>query len=220
MGLGRPDGQMSRALRGRELHVAACPLCGLISRGPRQDLHPECARCGKALYLRKPDSVARTWALLIAAAIVYVPANMLPIMRTETLFDTRDDTILGGVLALWRGGSWDLAIIVFLASVVIPLAKIGTLATLAASVQFRWPMDRRQRTRLYRLIEWIGQWSMLDIFVLVLLVALVQFSSLARVAPGAGAIAFGAVVVLTMLAAQAFDPRLIWDSREEPHGDA
>lgn len=205
---------MSTAIRARELRVIGCPACGLVCRAAPPGANIECPRCTCALHARKPHSIGRTWALLIASALLYLPANALPIMHTTTLFDDRHDTIVGGVLTLWAAGSWDLALIVFLASVVVPLAKIGILSVLLLSVQFGWLSGRRRRTRLYRLVEWIGQWSMLDIFVVVLLVALVQFSTLARVEPGPGAIAFGAVVVLTLLAAQSFDPRLIWDAAD------
>jgi paraquat-inducible protein A len=209
----------------RALGLIGCPLCGLVCRLPRgaggeqvQDL--ACPRCDQPLHARKPDSLARTWAFLITAVLVYVPANTLPIMNTRTLFDERQDTIMSGVFALWGAGSWELALVVFVASVVVPLGKIAALVVLLFSVHFRWPTGRRRRTRLFGLVEWIGQWSMLDVFVVVLMVALVQFSTLARIEPGPGAAAFGAVVVLTMLAAQSFDPRLIWDAAEDgPDGE-
>lgn len=201
-------------LTARELGVLRCTVCALVCRAPEQDLEVECPRCGQALHARKPDSLARTWAFLATAILLYVPANALPIMHTKTLFDERQDTIISGVLALWAKGSWDLALIVFVASIVVPLAKIAVLIVLLLSVQFGWVTGRRRRTRLFRLVEWVGQWSMLDIFVVVLMVALVQFSTLARIDPGPGAAAFGAVVVMTMFAAQSFDARLIWDAAE------
>lgn len=210
----------------RALGLIGCPLCGMVCRLPRghaaADDEPAlaCPRCDQPLHARKPNSVARTWAFLITAVIMYVPANMLPIMNTRTLFDERQDTIISGVFALWAAGSWELALVVFVASVVVPLAKIAVLVVLLFSVHFRWPTGRRRRTQVFGLVEWIGQWSMLDVFVVVLMVALVQFSTLARIEPGPGAAAFGAVVVLTMLSAQAFDPRLIWDAAEEAREDA
>lgn len=203
----------------RELGVIQCHACGLLCRLAPEGTEVECPRCGWDLHPRKPASLARTWALLIAATLVYIPANLLPIMRTKTLFKDRYDTIVSGVVTLWNAGSWDLATIVFVASVVVPLAKIAILAVLLLSVQKGWLSGRRRRTHLYRMVEWVGQWSMLDIFVVVLLVALVQFSTFAQVQPGPGAIAFGAVVVLTMLAAQSFDPRLIWDAAEGSKDD-
>lgn len=206
---------MSRAT-GREHGIVACPICALVTTGVGAAENPACRRCGCSLRVRKPDSVARTWAFLIAATLAYIPANLLPILHTSTLLGDRSDTVLSGILSLWDGGSWDLAFIVFFASVVIPLAKIGCLAALLLSIQFRWTGRCRERTELYRLVHWIGPWSMLDIFVIVLLVALVQFASMAQVQPGSGAIAFGALVVLTMLAAQSFDPRLMWDAASDP----
>jgi paraquat-inducible protein A len=206
--------------------LLGCSLCGLVCRRPApggnddpETLELNCPRCGQRLHARKPDSLARTWALLITAILVYVPANTLPIMNTRTLFDERKDTIISGVFALWTAGSWELAIVVFVASIVVPLVKIAALIVLLFSVHSRWPTGRRRRTRAFGILEWIGQWSMLDVFVVVLMVALVQFSTLAHIEPGPGAAAFGAVVVLTMLAAQSFDPRLIWDAAEEEGHD-
>lgn len=207
------------AVTARAIGVLGCPVCGLVCRAAPPDAEVECPRCGQALHARKPDSVARTWAFLLAAILVYIPANTLPIMRTYTLLEDRQDTIVSGVIALWAGGSWDLALIVFIASVVVPIAKIAVLAVLLLSVQFGWLTGRRRRTRLFRLVEWVGQWSMLDIFVVVLMVALVQFSTLARIDAGPGAAAFGTVVVMTMFAAHAFDARLIWDAAERPQSD-
>lgn len=210
---------MSGVRTARALGLIGCPLCGMVCRLPRTLAAADtpalsCPRCEQPLHVRKPNSLARTWAYLITAVVMYVPANALPIMNTRTLFDERQDTIVSGVLALWGAGSWELALVVFVASVVVPLAKIAALVVLLFSVHFRWPTGRRRRTQVFGLVEWIGQWSMLDVFVVVLMVALVQFSTLARIEPGPGAAAFGAVVVLTMLSAQSFDPRLIWDAAE------
>jgi len=173
--------------------------------------HMACVRCGTALHVRKPDSINRTWALLIAAMILYIPANLLPVMVTQSLFGAQDDTIMSGVVLFWTSGSKGLAIIIFIASVVVPMLKLGVLALLAFTAQRRSRWRPRQRTILYRMVEFIGRWSMLDIFVVTLTVALVRFKSLAVITAGPGALAFGAVVVLTMLAAMQFDPRLIWD---------
>jgi paraquat-inducible protein A len=204
----------------REMGLIGCPLCGLVCRAPRVADTDEvqrlaCPRCEQTLHARKPDSLVRTWAFLVTAVLVYVPANLLPIMTTRTLLDERQDTIVSGFFALWGAGSWELALVVFVASLVVPLGKIAALVVLLFTVHFRWPSGRRRRTRVFAMVESIGQWSMLDVFVVVLMVALVQFSTLARIEPGPGAAAFGAVVVLTMLAAQSFDPRLIWDAAEE-----
>jgi len=155
--------------------------------------------------------VSRCWALLIAAYILYIPANLLTIMETGSLLSYRRDTIISGVFELWRTGSWVIAIIVFIASVTIPLLKLISLTLLLVSVQLRSRWRPRQRTQLYRLVELVGRWSMLDIYVVTLLAALVQLGSMATVKAGPGALAFGAVVVLTMFASMQFDPRLIWD---------
>lgn len=190
--------------------LARCHACGLL--GP---LAPgRCARCASPLHARIPGSLGRVWAFVIAAAILYVPANLLPIMTTETLFDRQSDTILSGVAYLWHSGSWPLALIVFIASVAVPMLKLLSLVLLAVSVQWRLDWDPLQRTKLYRLVELVGKWSMVDIFVVALLGALVQLQSLAAITAGPAALAFAAVVVLTMFAAMSFDPRLIWDSME------
>ena len=187
----------------------------MVSRAPPPGCDAHCSRCGAALHTRKPASLARTWAFLLAAAILYVPANILPIMDTSSLFGTERNTILSGVAFLWTSGSWVLATLVFFASIVVPLAKMLSLTLLAASVQMRAAWHPRTRTRLYRVIEFAGRWSMLDIYVVTILVALVQISTLASIRAGPGAAAFGAVVVLTMFAAASFDPRLIWDTQGE-----
>jgi paraquat-inducible protein A len=195
------------------LGLYACHACGLVSQSTdaaRVDV--ACPRCGARLHPRKPNSIARTCALLIAAAILYIPANFLPVMETGSLFGAQRDTIMSGVVYLWVSGSWPLAILVFLASIVVPLVKLITLTLLVASVQFRWDWLPRERTRLFRMIEFIGRWSMLDIYVVTILVALVRLQTLATIKAGPGAIAFGAVVVLTMFASMSFDPRLMWDN--------
>jgi len=135
-------------------------------------------------------------------------------MQTSSLFGFQRDTIMSGIVYLWTSGSWPLAVIVFIASFLVPLGKLLALAFLLVSVQRGWRFARRERTMVYRVVEIIGRWSMLDIFVMTLLVALVQVRSLAQIRAEPGAMAFGAVVVLTMLAALSFDPRLIWDARD------
>jgi len=197
------------------LGLCSCHVCGLITQAPAERDEANCSRCGARLYLRKPNSIARTWALLIAAFILFIPANLLPVMETGSLFGAQQDTIISGVIYLWVSGSWPLAALVFFASIVVPLAKLITLTLLTASVQFHAKWLPYERTRLYRMIEFIGRWSMLDIYVVTLLAALVRLQSLATIKAGPGAIAFGAVVVLTMLASMAFDPRLMWDNTKE-----
>jgi paraquat-inducible protein A len=189
----------------------SCHVCNLVSRREARAVSVHCPRCGASLHFRKPGSLSRCWALLIAAYILYIPANLLTIMETGSLFSYRKDTIISGVFELWRTGSWVIAVIVFIASVTIPLLKLISLTLLLVSVQRRSRWHPRQRTRLYRLVELVGRWSMLDIYVVTLLAALVHLGSMATVKAGPGALAFGAVVVLTMFASMQFDPRLIWD---------
>jgi paraquat-inducible protein A len=198
--------------------LQVCHSCRLLSRAVPGAQAQTCPRCGAALHVRKPDSIARTWAFLIASVILYIPANVLPIMDTGSLFGSQKDTILSGVVYLWHSGSWELAALVFIASIVVPLAKIMVLVFLLFSVQLRSRWQPQQRTRLYRLVELAGRWSMLDIYVITILVALVQLKALATISAGPAAVAFGAVVVLTMLAAMSFDPRLIWDPLEDTDG--
>ncbi|MBE0621817.1 MAG: paraquat-inducible protein A [Burkholderiales bacterium] len=206
---------MSAAPTAARLGLLACEVCRLVSRAPALGGDAHCPRCSATLHARKPASLARTWAFLITAMILYVPANMLPIMDTSSLFGTQRDTILSGVAFLWTSGSFVLALLVFFASIMVPLAKMIALTVLAASVQMRAAWHPRTRTRLYRVIEFAGRWSMLDIYVVTLLVALVHVSTFASIHAGPGAAAFGAVVVLTMFAATSFDPRLIWDTLGE-----
>lgn len=194
------------------------PMSGPIPPASTHAAVGTCPRCEAALHFRKPNSIGRTWALLLSAFLLYIPANLLPIMETRSLFGVQDDTILSGVVFLWVEGSWPLALLVFVASIVVPLFKLLALTSLAISVQRRSAWHPLQRTRLYRLIEVIGRWSMLDIYVVALLVALVQIQSFAAISAGPGAAAFGAVVVLTLAAARSFDPRLIWDHVEEYSG--
>ncbi|KQV91227.1 paraquat-inducible protein A [Massilia sp. Root351] len=208
------DSPMRCAALAGGAHPLACHACGLVAadkgaHGPGQRQH--CARCGSTLHRRLPDSIGRTWALLLGAAILYIPANLLPVMHTRSLFGKEDDTIISGVVYFWNSGSPALAAIIFIASIVVPVAKLGALALLAYTSQRGSRWRPRQRTVLYRMVEFVGRWSMLDIFVITLTVALVRFSSLAVITAGPGALAFCAVVVLTMLASMQFDPRLIWD---------
>jgi paraquat-inducible protein A len=169
------------------------------------------------LHRHKPDALQRATAYLVAAVVLYVPANTLPIMITSSVIDGRGrHTILGGILELWHTGSWDLALIVFIASIAVPILKIASLGLLVFSARSRSLWRQAERASLYRLVETVGHWSMLDVFVVVLLVGMVRFGAVASVEPAAGLLAFGAVVVLTMLASASFDPRLIWP---EPTAD-
>ena len=211
------DSPVTAASRG----YFSCHTCGLLSKGSAAGGIFHCPRCAAELHFRKPDSVARSWALLIAAYIMYIPANLLPMMETSSLFGSQDDTIMSGVIYLWRSGSWDLALIVFIASIMVPFMKLIAMTLLLITVQRRSVWQPLQRTKLYRIVEFVGRWSMLDIYVVTILAALVQIGSLATIKAGPAALAFGAVVVLTMFSAMQFDPRLIWDPlhKERPeHG--
>lgn len=199
----------------RSQGLAACECCGLLSRTRHpQGLAPCCPRCGCALHERKPRSVQHTVAYLIAAVLLYIPANLLPVMTTVSVFGPYEHTLLGGIGELWASGSPGLAVIVFIASIAVPMLKIGVLALLAWTARRASRWRQQGRARLYRLIESVGHWSMLDVFVVVLLVGMVDFGAFASVRPEAGLLAFGAVVVLTMLASASFDPRLIWPADE------
>lgn len=194
--------------------LTGCHVCGQVQALPAHDegATHHCVRCDAVVHYRKPNSLGRTWALLLAAAVLYVPANVLPIMHIRSVFfGDSGHTILGGVVDLWRTGSWDIALIVFVASIVVPLTKILALGALAIALQRRSRFNLRQRTRMYEMIEFIGQWSMLDVFVVILLSALAHFGALMEISAGPAAGAFGMVVILTMLAAMSFDPRQAWD---------
>ena len=202
-------------LTGAEAGLVTCETCGLLSQ-PASPAEPGyCPRCGAALEWRRPRSIQTTWALVVAAAICYIPANLLPVLGTTTLGSTEYDTIMGGVMFLYTSGSWPLALIVLIASVMVPLGKLVALSYLLITVQRGAIEGSRERTRLYRMVEIIGRWSMLDVFVDTFTVALVQLQPLMSVQPGPGVMYFAAVVVLTMFAASTFDPRLIWDASIE-----
>lgn len=203
-------------LSAAESGLMACGHCGRML--PLTVSPATCPRCGGHVAPRKPASLSRAWALLIAAIILYIPANLLPIMQTSSLFGTSRDTIISGVVYFWHSGSPGLATLIFTVSILVPLLKMGILGVLALTVQFGWPLDRRQCITLFHIIEFVGRWSMLDVFVVALMVGLVRFRGLAVIEAGPGAIAFGTVVALTMVATHSFDPRLIWDSPRRAPG--
>ena len=173
-----------------------------------------CPRCGAILHRRKPNSLARTWALVVAAAILYIPANLLPVMTVVYFGRGEPDTILSGVKELIQAGMWPVALLVFFASITVPVLKLIGLTFLLITVQRRSRWRLRDRGLIYRIIEQVGRWSMVDIFMISILVALVNLGSIATIEPGAGAICFAAVVIITMFASMSFDPRLIWDAEE------
>lgn len=195
--------------------IILCEACGLLVRPAHAAEPGYCPRCDAELEFRRHDSIQRTWALIVGAAICYIPANILPIMVSRAMGKAEEDTIISGVILLYNTGSWPLALIVLIASVMIPLAKLIALAYLLITVQRGSIRNNGDRARLYRLVEIVGRWSMLDVFVATFIVALIQFGPLMAILPGTGVLFFGAVVVLTMVAAESFDPRLIWDSGKE-----
>ncbi|SHG81525.1 paraquat-inducible protein A [Cognatiyoonia sediminum] len=192
----------------REAGLVACRRCGQVEVISA----PHCQRCGSALQSRDERSLQKVWAWLIAGMIVYIPANLYPMLITRSLGHTSDSTIFGGVVELVELGSYDIAFVVFFASVVIPIGKFIAIIYLAISVQRRSILNMHQRHKLYEVIEFIGRWSMIDVFVVAILSALVQLDSIATINPGIAAVSFALSVLFTMLAAQSFDPRLIWDA--------
>lgn len=201
-------------MRAADAGLMLCLECHQLNRVEKETCTQHCTRCGAPVYLRRPGSIGKTWALLLTAALLYLPANLLPIMTVRSLGDGTPDTIMSGVITLAQHGMLPIAAVVFVASILVPTFKLVGIALLLFSVQRRQPMSARQRVLMFRFIEWIGRWSMLDIFVIAILVAIVNFGSLASVEAGLGAVAFSSVVILTMLAAITFDPRLIWDNTE------
>ena len=194
--------------------MTGCHTCGLLLRVPVHG-HAHCPRCDSPVHMRTPNSVSMTWALLISAMAMYLPANIFPVMAVTSLGNTQSDTIMSGVIYFLKHGDWPLALIIFVASVLVPMLKMIALSYLLLSVQRKSQLRKNQRIRLYRITELVGRWSMVDVFVVALMAALVQVGDLATIEPATGAVAFASVVILTMLAAMAFDPRLIWDNNGE-----
>ncbi len=190
--------------------MAGCETCGLVA--VLQYEHQRCRRCDSALHARKPNSIARTWALTIAAAILYVPANYYPVMTVMQLGAGAPSTILGGIEELVSARQYPLAALVFVASIMVPLLKLIGLTIMLVATRIGHAGWLRDRTRLYHIVVFVGRWSMIDIFMESLLGALVVFGSVITIEPGVGAVAFCSVVILTMLAAETFDPRVMWDA--------
>ena len=193
----------------------SCHCCHALVSHSVTDINKHCPRCGDELHFRTPNSLEKSFALLLAGVVLYLPANLLPIMTTTQLGQTQSDTIMSGVLHLIHLGSWPIALVVFIASVVVPIAKIVVMAYLLHSARYGIQGKTKKRTAMYRLTEFIGRWSMVDVFVVCLLVAMVQFGLLANIEPSSATLAFAAVVILTMLAAEVFDQRLLWDENDE-----
>ncbi len=225
----------SKALTARSIALVSCHSCSLLCRNSampvlkdkvaaaskRKLIKPSlfCPRCGAALHLRKPNSIRRTWALILAAYIFYIPANVLPITTVVYVGKAQSDTIMSGVIYFLSTEMWPIGLIIFIASVFVPLVKLIILTFLLISVQRKSGRWLKERTRLYRLTEIVGRWSMVDIYVVTLLVALVHLGSLATIYAGPGVVFFGAVVVITLFAAESFDPRILWDIKESSDED-
>lgn len=209
---------MRVAVRAADLGLVACRTCGLISPGAALPRAARCPRCASRLHAgASPHSAQVALAFLVSGVILYLPANLLPVMHVSGIGGGQDSTILSGVLSFWRAGSWDIAALIFAASVAVPMTKFLALGLLLWTVRRRSTWGMRQRSKLYRLLEIIGYWSMLDVVVVALTSALLQFKTLGTAEPRLGIVFFCAVVVFTMLAAMSFDPRLIWDANS---GDA
>jgi paraquat-inducible protein A len=195
------------------IEAIGCETCGLVCLpASATDSEPRCPRCASHLHRRKPNSITRTWALVIASLVLYGPANVYPVLTVVQLGAGAPSTILGGVEELLSSGMYPLAALVFFASIVVPMLKLIGLVTMLVATQAGWAGRLRDRTSLFRMVRAIGRWSMIDVFMISILVALVQFGAVVTIAPGLGAVAFAAVVILTMFAAETFDPRLMWDA--------
>ena len=218
-----PDRPAPRALR--TANLLACDCCALVVELDAREAAGDgssrtCPRCGAGLHRRKPQSLNRTVALLAAATILYVPANLLPVMTVISFGQGSPSTILGGVMELAQAGMWPLAALVFFASITVPVLKLFGMIYLLVATRYRSRQGLWQRTRMYRIIEQVGRWSMIDVFMISILTALLRLGNLASVFPGPGAVSFCAVVILTMLAAMSFDPRLMWDAAEAAPANA
>ena len=201
-------------MRAIDAGILICTECHELNKQEADSEEQLCTRCGALIHARRPNSLTRTWALLITAAILYIPANLLPIMTVSSLGQGDPSTIMSGVIQLVQHGMFPIAAVVFIASILVPTFKLVGIGLLLFSVQRHQPLSAQQRIVMYRFIEFIGRWSMLDIFVIAILVALVNFGRLASIEANLGAAAFASVVILTMFAAVTFDPRLIWDNTE------
>lgn len=200
-------------LSGREAHLISCQFCTQLA----PDTQTHCSRCGAALHMRKPHSLQRVWAWWIAGLIAFIPANTYPIMITTVLSEPEPSTIIGGVIDLISHGSYFVGGVVLVASVLVPVAKFLIVAVLALSIQFRWTLSEHQRHTAHTITEFIGRWSMIDVFVVAVLAALIQLGAIISITPGPAANAFAFAVIFTMLSADSLDPRLFWDDGP-PHG--
>ncbi|ROO27913.1 PqiA/YebS family transporter subunit [Salinisphaera japonica] len=214
-----PRGSLPTKIRpgatGRAQGLVACHGCDtpfMADRGPC------CPRCGKRHVLHRVNRIQLTWALLITATLAYIPANVYPVLSTIQLGNAEPQTIAGGVMHLLHAGDWPIALVIFVASIVVPISKIVALAWLCLAARRPRARASLSRTRLFHITEKIGRWSMIDVFVVATLTTLVQAGSLMSIAPGPGAVAFALVVILTMIAAHTFDTRLLWSAHTHTFG--
>jgi len=205
---------VAKIIRAKDVGMAGCHTCGQAVK-LMEKAHCVCPRCGSDVHYRKHNSITRAWALLISAFVMFIPANTEPIMYTTSLGNQGSDTILSGVIYFLSHGDWPLALVIFSASILVPIAKMIAIAYLLIMVQRGSAQRQIESTRLYMIAEFMGKWSMVDIFVVALLAALVQLGALTTIEPGPAGMAFASMVVLTMFAAMAFDPKLIWDQKEK-----
>lgn len=204
------DTTQTISVTARELELKRCSSCGRLQK---IDDERSCYRCGAIVVSRRPMSLQRTWAFLLVGMIAYIPANVMPIMNTNSFEGNAQDTIMSGVFSLIASDSYFVAGVVFVASICIPVAKFMIIGALAMSLQFRWDMSEHTRHRLHAVTEFIGRWSMIDVFVVAVLAALIQLGAIMTITPGIGINAFAVSVLFTMLAASSLDPRLIWDTQ-------
>ncbi len=209
-------------MRAIDAGLTGCHVCHQLVRLPIEKTGAQlvCPRCGEEIHARKHNSIQFTWALVIASIIFYIPANLLPMMHVQTFAGTESDTIISGVIYFLETGSYLIAAVIFIASIIVPITKLGILIYLLISVQRKSTLHRHQRKKLYALTEIIGKWSMVDVFVVGIMIALVHFSGLTTIEAGQGANYFLLVVIITMVAAMQFDPKLIWDPKEEKEENA
>jgi paraquat-inducible protein A len=204
---------MTPLRRSLELGLVLCRTCSLAVSRSSLGAERRCPRCKSRIEHRTPFSTEMTLAWLIAGIVLYIPANVLPVLHTGGLLGEADSTILGGILGFWRSGDWDIALLIFTASIAVPFTKFIAIGLLLFTVRKNSRWEQHQRTALYRIVEFIGYWSMLDVIVVALTSALMRFGVLGAAEPRAGIAFFCGVVVVTMLSALSFDPRLIWDQR-------
>lgn len=204
-------------VKAAELGLAACYTCGKVNKA---SVHKRCPRCHSKLYLRKPNSIPNTISLMAAAAALYIPSHLLPILTVTELGKVSHNTIIGGMMTFWNTGAYPIAIVIFCASILIPILKIASLSWLCAAATGKVNPAPTTLGKLYWLTELLGRWSMVDIFVVGILVSVVQLGNYITIIPGPGALAFAAVVMLTMLAAMNFDPRLLWDRLDDLHSSS